>query len=189
MELTEAGWKILDLKVSLNYVIDEYISCEVDRMVTACPPENAAFRVRPISTVDDIMKRMSFLNEICNGDDVAGITRTRKYMRENAESPHGGDCLKQPCTCTRCYIEGFLGIDTLRITGFSMGPATDIMKQYFQTKKIYEICGSVYDAFVMKEQKLSEVQAKATGTFRDYLTDYKNHLYGRAFHASIPLTF
>ncbi len=188
MELTEAGWKILDLKVSLNYVIDEYISCEVDRRWEGgTQPDNAAYRIRPASTAEDVIHRMSFLNELCDGKDVTDISIAQKYMRENAETPHSGDCLKQPAACTRCYLEDFLGINTLLGTGFSEGPQTEGMLQYFCTEKIYQICDPLYDNFVMKEKQLDELEA--TGVFREYLNDYRVCLYGKTFHADIPVKF
>lgn len=72
------------------------------------------FRDLPLTDIEEIKTIADKWRAICNLEvESEEIQDYISYI----DDQHGGDCTCFPCTCMRCYIEGMLGIDTLRGLG------------------------------------------------------------------------
>jgi len=98
-----------DKKHLLNaYKVDQYeeILCCLEMDMSG------EFNRFALTDIDKIREQVAKWGPICNLDvDSQKMSRLLTYL----DDIHMGDCICVPCSCTRCYAEDLLGINTIPV--------------------------------------------------------------------------
>lgn len=158
-------WTTVDLDdrdkqmILLAYQNEEYtqILCNLDMEL------NGKYNRPELTDLEEIKKQVDKWGDICNLEvDSPTIMDYISYINE----PHFGDCTCVPCSCIRCWVEGFLGIDTLQ--GLGKHQASKVLGAFgkegnrpideaiasLEVSYSYETRNSVWDKYSREEYEM-----------------------------------
>lgn len=96
---------------------------------------------------------------------------TFNYCIQQLNSHHAGDCTAFACTCTKCYAEDFLGIDTIK--GMSKANGSIIEGAFKKYSTIEDVLNYLQNYQIDAKDKYTEIYRQQVNSSIEWLSQYK----------------